>query len=385
MKKWTKQEDKKLKELATSQTITEIATELKLSYHQVRTRLLRLGISPYKPQVSIETTQQKQESQSYKRKYEDAVSRITQLEKDLENSIGIKKLNFETYKIKPSLIKGQSESTAVVLLSDWHIDEIVKPQSVNFLNKFDDAIADARIKSTFQTIVKFCKLHQKETHIDTLVMALLGDFISGGIHDELKEGNVILPIEAIWRVQNHIASGIKHILENTEFNLVIPCSVGNHSRITEKQRVSTEQGQSLEWLMYKNLEQYFIGNKRVRFVINEGYHTYLNVYDYTLRFHHGHAIRYGGGVGGIYIPVKKAIAQWNKGKHADLDCFGHYHQLKNDGQFISNGSLIGWNAFANRIKADFETPRQAFFLINKEKKRFVTVVRPIILNGERSM
>ena len=381
MKKWTKKEDKKLKELATSQTITEIATELKCSYHQVRTRLSRLGISPYKPQLSIETTQQRQESQSYKRRYEDAVSRITQLEKDLENSIGVKKLNFETYKIKPSLIKGQSESTAVVLLSDWHIDEIVKPQSVNFLNKFDDAIADARIQSTFQTIVKFCKLHQKETHIDTLVMALLGDFISGGIHDELKEGNVLLPIEAIWRVQNHIASGIKHILENTELDLVIPCSVGNHSRITEKQRVSTEYGQSLEWLMYKNLEQYFTNERRVKFVINEGYHTYLNVYDYTLRFHHGHAIRYGGGIGGIYIPVKKAISQWNKGKHADLDCFGHYHQLKNDGQFISNGSLIGWNAFANRIKADFETPRQAFFLVNKEKKRFVTVVRPIILNG----
>jgi len=53
--------------------------------------------------------------------------------------------------------------------------------------------------------------------------------------------------------------------------------------------------------------------------------------------------------------------------------------MKDGGTFISNGSLIGWNAYAIKIKADFEKPKQAFFLV--DKKRFVICVRPIILNG----
>lgn len=374
MKKWEKWEEDYLRNNP-SKTNAEIAKHLKRSKISVARKRQR----NVKPINEIKESQKKQEESSYRSKYNKAVNYITELENKLKKSVDIKKLLVETYKIEPVLANGKSESTAVVLLSDWHIDEIVRQQAVNYLNKFDSEVASQRIEGLFQTIVKFIDLHKNETKINTVILALLGDFISGGIHDELKESNILLPVEAIWSVQSHLASGIKYILENTDVKIVLPCSVGNHSRITEKQRVSTEFGNSLEWLMYKNLGEYFLSEKRVKFVINEGYHTYIDVYDYTIRFHHGHAIRYAGGVGGIYIPVKKAIAQWNKGKYAHLDCFGHYHQMKNDGQFISNGSLIGWNAFAIRIKADYETPRQAFFLISKEKKRFITVVRPIIL------
>jgi hypothetical protein len=88
---------------------------------------------------------------------------------------------------------------------------------------------------------------------------------------------------------------------------------------------------------------------------------------------------YGGGVGSIYIPVRKAIAQWQKIKPANLDVFGHFHNYKIDGDlFVLNGSLIGFNAFALAIKADYEKPRQAFFLI--DKKRGKTVHCPIMFS-----
>lgn len=377
MKKWTKKEVEYLRDNP-SKSSNEVAQILNRSEDSVRNKRKRLGLIEFVVN-DIKSTQEKQESQSYKRRYEDAVSRITSLEKELKADKEIQGNPILTYKIDPVLSKGNSEATVVMLLSDWHYEEIVKPQSVNHLNEYNEEIASARINNLFQTIVKFVKIHQAETHIQTMVLALLGDFISGTIHDELKEGNILLPIEAIWKVQNHIASGIKFILDNTELELIIPCSPGNHSRITEKQRIATEHGNSLEWLMYMNLKHYFEKEPRVTFIVNEGYHTYVDIYDYTIRFHHGHSIRYGGGVGGIYIPVNKAIAQWNKSKRADLDCFGHYHQMKNDGSFVSNGSLIGWNSFAIRIKADYEKPKQAFFLV--DKKRFVICVRPIILNG----
>ena len=93
----------------------------------------------------------------------------------------------------------------------------------------------------------------------------------------------------------------------------------------------------------------------------------------VIRFHHGHAIRYAGGVGGITIPVNKAIGQWQKMKNADVDCFGHWHQYMPLRNFVANGSMIGHNAFATSIKADFERPQQAFFLWDKKRKKTVQI------------
>jgi hypothetical protein len=379
MKKWTKKEDKLLKEAVTSQgNLKDVCRALQLSEYLVKKRMSYLNLEFPKDEIKI--TQFKQTDRTYRQRYEEAVAKITDLESQLKANSELRKLSIKPYKIKPVKSDGKSEAVAVTLLSDWHYEEVVKPQGVNFLNDFNEDVAKERIRKCFITIVKYLNLHKKETHIEKMILALLGDFISGGIHDELKEGNTLLPIEAIWKVQKHITSGINYILENSCVKLVIPCSPGNHGRTTVKQRIATDHGNSLEWLMYLNLAKYYEGNNRVEFVVNEGYHTYIDIYDYTIRFHHGQALRYQGGVGGIYIPVNKAINQWNKAKKADLDCFGHFHQMKNGGTFISNGSLIGWNSFAIRIKTDFEKPKQTFFLI--DKKYFVNCVRPIILNGE---
>jgi hypothetical protein len=106
-------------------------------------------------------------------------------------------------------------------------------------------------------------------------LALLGDFISGNIHDELMETCRLLPAFAIMRAQDVLASGIQFLLDNTDCHFTIPCTPGNHSRITKKQRHATEQGNSLETYMYHNLARHFQGNKRVTFLIADGYHLYL--------------------------------------------------------------------------------------------------------------
>ncbi len=114
----------------------------------------------------------------------------------------------------------------------------------------------------------------------------------------------------------------------------------------------------------------------------EGPHSYIELYPgqpgaTTIRFQHGHMVKYGGGVGGLTIPLNKAIAQWNRGKHADLDVLGHFHQMFDGGNFIVNGSLIGYDSFALSIKASYEKPKQALFLIDRKRGRTFTC--PILL------
>ena len=93
----------------------------------------------------------------------------------------------------------------------------------------------------------------------------------------------------------------------------------------------------------------------------------MDIYDYKIRLHHGDSMRYGGGIGGLFIPAFKAISQWDKQIRADWTFFGHFHQLKDGGNFVSNGSLIGFSPYAIRIKADYEKPKQAFLILDKEE------------------
>lgn len=306
------------------------------------------------------------------------VDRLDRVQRDLDAATALQG-TVATYEIQPH--KGNvSESTAVVLASDWHIEETVKGEWVNNLNEYTLATAKSRIEHFFKLVVRMVQLERANTPIPKLVLWLGGDFITGHIHEENLEVCSLMPIEAAIRAQEHLASGIDFILaQMPDLDLVVPCSVGNHSRITHKVRSATEMGNSLELFVYHSLAERYKNNPRVQFVISPSYHTFITVYDTTIRFHHGHALKYGGGVGGLTIPVNKAINEWNKSKWADLDCFGHWHTFFDGGNFIANGSIIGHNPYAVRIKASYQRPKQAFFVINKRFKAENIVVRRLLL------
>ena len=220
------------------------------------------------------------------------------------------------------------------------------------------------MEAVFRNMLKLVKKEQQDTHISTLVLALLGDMISSNIHDELLESCEVPPVEAAIIAQSYLASGIQYLLDNSRLNLIIPCCVGNHSRITKDVHVSKEQGNSLEWMIYCNLAERFRSNKRVTFVLSKSYFTWVTVYDFPIRFHHGHAMKYGGGVGSISIPINKAIARYDLARTAYLDCFGHFHTPMNVDKFVSNGCLIGNTPYGKRMGFTGR-PQQQFFLIDK--------------------
>lgn len=320
----------------------------------------------------------KAELASLKSRYAEALETLERQQTELDAVESIAR-GGETVTIAPKASSGTSESTVVAVASDWHIEERVGAEVGN-LNRYDLSIAKQRASSFFQGALRLTKLLQQDTRVDTMILALLGDFITNDIHDaENAEVNEVTPIHAIVQAQSLLVSGIEFLLKHSKLSLVIPCHSGNHARTTKTTRFTTENGHSLEYLMYVHLAAYFRHEPRVTFQIPDGPHSYVQVYDHTIRFHHGHMIKYGGGVGGIFIPAYKAIAQWNKAKRADLDVFGHFHQCKDGGNFLSNGSLIGYNAFALSIKADFEPPRQQLFLLDKKRGR--TCTWPILMEG----
>lgn len=335
-------------------------------------------------QLDLEKEKIKAKQTSEKEQLKLATERIIDLESKLESVLSIGQRTPQITIITPKEPSGSSESVAALIASDWHIEENVEAAAVGFKNEFNLDIAESRAMKFFQGGFRLFDILRRDTTIKTIILGLLGDFITNTIHEDFQESNNLLPAEAIYKAECLIVSGIRSLLDNTEpdVELIIVCHSGNHGRMTKKQRGSTEAGNSLEHYMYYHLRDFFRGEPRIKFQIAEGYHSFVHLFDdrYLIRFHHGHAINYGGGVGGITIPVNKAIAQWNiADKNVNLDVFGHFHQFIDAGNFVANGSLIGYNDFAVRIKAAYEKPQQAFFLINK-KWNAKTMVTPIFLS-----
>jgi hypothetical protein len=308
------------------------------------------------------------------RKYKEALRTIHHLESEIEayravsvppSKRVIKRLHGSTH---------ASQATAIAMASDWHVDEVVNPRTVQGLNKYNPDIATERADTFFRRLVKLVNRNRFDTVVDNLVLILGGDFISSNIHEELLENTAMRPLEAIIFVQDIIDAGLRYLKEDGGFKkIVVVCTAGNHSRITHKMRYQTRNGNSLEWAMYQNLAK---RHPDLQWVIEDGYLTYYKVYNKVLRIHHGDAIRYAGGVGGLEIPMKRAYYQWNMTEPADINLMGHYHQYT-PGYNTVNGSLIGYNAYAAQNKFAYQPPMQAFILLDAQ--RGITVHSPILV------
>jgi len=366
-------------------TVFDIASELGIGETSVRRLAQKLGL-PKKSSIivdvpivdkikdDIQEKKDKSKSKDVATKYDYLLGEYEKLQKEIE---AMKQQAGKVHTIPKAVATEDSEAVAVALWSDWHLEEEVKKGWVGGKNEYNLKIAEQRVDECVQNTVRLLKKEQHGARIDRMVLWLGGDFITSNIHDECVETAQLLPMEAMIFAENLIKGGIEYILKNTDVSLTIPCNAGNHTRITKKQRHSTDVGNSLETVMYYHLAEYFKNERRVTFVLQEGYHLILPIYEnYRIRFHHGHDIKYGGGVGGLYIPARKAIGQWQKVEQVELDCFGHFHGFKVDGDlFVCNGSLIGWSAYAVAIKADYEKPRQVFFLVDKRFGK--SVIAPI--------
>lgn len=329
--------------------------------------------------LDVAQYREKVASSSLKKKNSVYIGRISDLEEELEAMLQLKK-HHERFVIKP-YHPVESEAVAVALLSDTHVEELVNKNMVGGKNEYTPDIAKHRMGQFFARVKKLVEKERQDVTIKTLIIGILGDLISGNIHDELLENCALRPVEAAMFAQDLIQGGLDYLLKETDLDIVVVCKVGNHGRITHKVHISTEAGNNLEWFVYGALRARFQDNKRIKFVIEEGYHTILQVFDYKLRFHHGHNVKYGGGVGGITIPLNKAIHQWNLNEKCDWDFIGHFHEYINMHRFVVNGSMIGYNAFAVAIKAEYQPPIQAFCLI--DRKRGKTVSIPILFDEEK--
>ncbi len=377
-----KEEEIKLLLETTDEQLLEKFPKSKYGFNRGQLRTLKRDLQEEQRKNAdyiLEQTKERNERNKDKSVNVELIKRIEVLEKEREAMLALSKQSFSNT-IRP-LSESRGEATAFVIASDWHIEERVSPQSVNGLNEYSLDIAKKRSQEFFQIALKLRDLENKTTNVPRMVLALLGDFITGNIHEENLAVCSLDPVDAAIEAKNYLKSGIDFLLKESNLKeIIIPCHAGNHSRITKLPRSSeTEMGNSLELFTYAFLAQEYANNPRVKFLISRSYTSRLQIYDTVLRLHHGHKIKFQGGIGGISVPTTKYILRANTAWEADYDVFGHHHQKQKGPRFICNGSMIGYNAYAQDNGFEYEEPSQTYFLINKRWKDIIDY-RPILFS-----
>lgn len=275
----------------------------------------------------------------------------------------------------------RSDAVAMAVMSDWHVEEPVIKETVHGLNEYNLDIAKSRSENFFKNLLRLTDIMAKDTKITTIYLPMLGDFFSGWIHKELMATTLLSPGSAAHYCKGLIVSGIEFLLRESNYIIESDMIPGNHGRMTDHVFFGDPTGTSLETVMYYLIAERFHDNPRVQFRVSQQAMVYKQFFEnFHVRLIHGYEVKYGGGVGGLTIPLNKAIAQWDKAVRASLTVLGHFHQFFDGGNFLANGSLIGYNTFAQAIKANYEEPKQAFALIHARGGGEKSIVAPIWLD-----
>jgi hypothetical protein len=332
-------------------------------------------ISGYEKQIDV----LKSAKLELQRKDKFKTKKIVELESHIDTIQDVEKniIPQDKLVIKPEKKHTKSQGIANIVLSDWHVETPIDYRAVYNKNKFNLDIADSRIKTAIKKSIRLVNIERATTNINHMVLALLGDFMGGTIHEEISRANTLLPMPTVLWLYQRMKSMIDYYIEHGGFKkITVICHVGNHSRTTKKNEYIDYVKKSWEWLLYHFLAIAFKGNDKVEFHIPLSYQTYFKEFNYSLRFHHGERIKYSGGVYGVSVPATKKIKDWNDAvDKVDMDVFGHFHTYSTPNNFIANGSLCGYDPLGSISGYKYDKPKQAFFLIHE--KFGLIVNRPI--------
>lgn len=289
-------------------------------------------------------------------------------------------VEYTPFKFTPPKINKNNfnkNAEAVVIGSDWHFDEIVDYDQMLGINEYSVEIAKKRIDTLFAQTIENSKIFD----ITTINVLLLGDMISGELHD-LAENNELGVMDAILSLTDYTAQHLRNLTKHFKHIKVLGLS-GNHGRTHIKPRHKNKQKQNYEYFLY-----YLLKTETKNFVDFDLPKAYMKLHDimgHQFLSLHGDIIKGGNGLnstpGNLSRDISLLGGTLNEvGKNFKYVNMGHFHtsnitKAYNGAKIFMNGSLIGPNEFSLGVLKKGEKPTQTFYIVDKEKGvRFVDFI-----------
>ena len=258
-----------------------------------------------------------------------------------------------------SVAPGRQPHTLVLLYSDMHAAEVVSLEETNGANEYNWEIMLRRHDELRRGVFSFA---ERFGPIERLVIAALGDGLSGNIHQELAETNEMPLAEATVQLGLDAAEFVESLAEEIP-EVLFAGVVGNHPRFTVKMRAKG-RFDNADWLWMQILKQRLAKHDRIVCEIPKAQKHPVMVYGKRLLLMHGDGIRssmVGVPWGGIIRHTDRLRNQYTQmGMPVDHFLLGHYHEanvVKNR-RIIVNGSCKGVDEYSIEAFGGGEAPAQ---------------------------
>ena len=276
----------------------------------------------------------------------------------------------------------------VAVLTDTHVGERVSLSQMSGLNDYDLGIFSRRLSGWTQQVLNLAVYRRNICDVNELIVPMLGDMISGDIHEELSRSNIDNCMMQMLSAAHVIAQALMFLAPHFA-HISVPCVVGNHGRRTRKPRAKLRARDNFDWFVAHQLQSLLKDDKRVTFQIPEGTDALVEVHGTRYLLTHGDQARGGGGIGGIWPPLLRMRAKKLQNYEAmgtpfDIMVVGHWHtliQAASNG-LIVNGSLKGFEEFSQTMNFAFEPPQQALWVT--VPKNGVVWQAPVLVGNRRT-
>ena len=281
----------------------------------------------------------------------------------------------------------------LIPLGDWHWGETVDPDQVGGVNEFNRAEGRKRVHRLNDAVIDLCFHHMTNPSYPGAVICLLGDLITGNIHEDLSQTNDGPVMWSVNEVENQII-GLLLSWKKKFKKLAIVCVPGNHGRNTPKPRINNRVYESYEWLIYCHIEQYFRDDPDVSVYVPNEVDAFFSIFGHKFMLTHGDLLGVKGGDGliGALGPIargtmKIGAQQRQIGRDFDTLVIGHYHFFLPRGDatpVLVNPALIGHNTYAHlQLRVRANDPAQALTFVHP--KWGFTAQWKMILDGRRKI
>ena len=270
---------------------------------------------------------------------------------------------------------GKHREVIVLPISDVHMGEVIDFDQMGGRNAYNKTIAARRLERLFQSVVKLGTTHWHGPKPAAIYVILLGDLITGEIHEELAKTNDLLSIPAVCELSDLLIAGLDLLLRSFDCEIRVVGLPGNHGRTTRKPEAKGSVLNSYDTLVAWTVERWFRARnaERISFTAPASGDALININGWNILFTHGNNIGSRGGMG--FIGPAATIARGMQrviqdyaavGEIVDFVVTGHFHTPIELEQGFCNGSVPGPSEYSMQGRMRSHPASQWFLSIHPE-------------------
>lgn len=257
----------------------------------------------------------------------------------------------------------------VLMMSDAHYGEQVWPEEA-FGIKYDTDVARRRIEHMRDVTFRYADLRGEAYDVSKITVAVLGDMLSGYIHEELEVNNQLVMTDQAVDMAYILFNFLNDMAERFEkVDMVI--MPGNHPRV-KKQPNHKNKFNNWEFMMGKMVEG-MLGaavdgkDEDVRVIVPKNIVYIHDVFDKRIAMQHGDGVNSNSFAG---IPfygmrnrregIQSLMSQVGQ-ERVDMFMMGHFHQhlyWQGECDILINGSIKGGDEYGISTRLSVVPPIQ---------------------------